>query len=291
MSARERFIRAKKWTEEQPWGLYATQVSVLLRGEVQCNLFSRRRLWVYLLAVIPVFILLTHNVFAPKSVDPFFLENDTRVLAGIMQLYYVRLGIFFACMGIFTYLFRGEMVERTLHYQLLVPVRREVLVIGKFLAGAIVSILLFEVSVLTCFYLTYSRFGALGRSYIFEGPGLHQLSAYLMVTALACIGYGSLFLSLSLIFKNPIVPGLVLMGWEAIAPIFPAWAQRLSVTSYLRHLCPVRLPVAGPLAIFTVVAEPVPPTAAILGLICFSVVVLSLSCWLINRIEITYTAE
>jgi ABC-type transport system involved in multi-copper enzyme maturation permease subunit len=291
MSGRERFMRAKKWAKEQPWGLYATQVAVLVRGEVRRNLFSRRRLWVYLLALIPVFILLTHSIFAPNSADSFLLENDTLVLAGIVQLYYVRLGIFFACMGIFTWLFRGEMVERTLHYQLLVPVRREVLVVGKFVAGAIIAILLFEASILTCFYLTYRRFGAAGRSYIFDGPGFHQLGAYLLVTALTCIGYGSVFLALSLLFKNPIVPGLVLMGWETIAPIFPAWAQRLSVTSYLRHLCPVKFPASGPLAIFTVIAEPVPPILAILGLLCLSVVVLVVCCLLINRLEITYTTE
>jgi hypothetical protein len=183
------------------------------------------------------------------------------------------------------------MVERTLHYQFLVPVRREVLVVGKFLAGALVSIILFESAVVVCFYLSYERFGAAGRSYVLDGPGLHQLGAYLLVTALTCIGYGSVFLALSLLFKNPIIPGLVLMGWETIAPILPSWAQRLSVTSYLRHLCPVQLPVEGPLAIFTVVAEPVAPVLAILGLLCLSGAVLVLSCFLINRLEITYTAE
>ena len=291
MNARDLITRAKEWTQEQPWDLYATQIFVLMRNEIRRNLFTRRRLWVYLLAVIPVVILLIQRAFARNTAEPFYIETATRVLARIVPLYYVRLGIFFACMGIFTWLFRGEMVERTLHYQFLVPVRREVLVIGKFLAGTLISIFLFESAVLACFYLTYDRFGAAGWSYIFDGPGLHQLGAYLLVTALTCIGYGSVFLALSLLFKNPIVPGLVLMGWETIAPILPAWAQRLSVTSYLRHLCPVELPVEGPLAIFTVVAEPVAPVLAILGLLCLSVAVLVLSCFLIDRIEITYTAE
>jgi hypothetical protein len=111
------------------------------------------------------------------------------------------------------------------------------------------------------------------------------------VTALACLGYGAVFLALSLLFKNPIVPGVVIMGWEAIAPIFPAWAQRLSVTFYLKHLCPVSLPLNGPLAIFTIVAEPVSPFIAVLGLLCLTIAILALSCLLIHRMEITYTAE
>lgn len=292
MSEQSFIGRTQNWFKEQPWRLYFSQIAVLVRNEVRRNLFTRRRLWVYLLAALPAIILLAHNIFDHSyGADVTNLENDTQVLAGIIQLYYVRLGVFFACMGIFTWLFRGEMVQRTLHYQLLAPVRREVLVVGKFLAGTIVAVVLFEAAVLSCFYLAYSRFGSIGRSYVFDGPGLGQLGAYLLVTALACLGYGAVFLALSLLFKNPIVPGLVLLGWETIIPIFPGWAQRLSVAFYLKHLCPVKLPVEGPMALFTVVAEPVGPVVAVFGLLCLAAAVLVLSCFLIHRIEITYTGE
>jgi ABC-type transport system involved in multi-copper enzyme maturation permease subunit len=291
MSLQESVARAQSSLKEQPWRLFASQISVLVRTEVRRNLFTRRRIGFHLLAWIPVLFLLAHNIFDRHDIDPAQIENDTLVLAGTIQLYYFRLGIFFACMGIFTWLFRGEMVQRTLHYQFLVPVRKEVLVIGKFLAGAVISIALFETAVFACFCLTYSRFGSAGRSYVFDGPGLSQLGSYLLATTLACLGYGAVFLALSLLFKNPIIPGAMLLGWETIAPIFPSWAQRLSVTFYLKHLCPVNLPTDGPLAIFTIVAEPVSPLIAILGLLCLTLAILTLSCFLIHRLEVTYTAE
>jgi ABC-type transport system involved in multi-copper enzyme maturation permease subunit len=291
MSIQESVTRAQSSLKEQPWRLFASQISVLVRNEVRRNLFSRRRIWGYLLAFLPVVLFIIHNIFSRYHTDASSIEDDTQVLAGFVQLYYFRLGIFFACMGIFTWLFRGEMVERTLHYQFLVPVRREVLVVGKFLAGAVISIALFEIAVLACFFLTYSRFGSAGSSYVFDGPGLRQLGAYLLATPLACIGYGAVFLALSLVFKNPIIPGAMLMGWETITPIFPAWAQRLSVAFYLKHLCPVNLPIEGPMAIFTIVAEPVSPFVAVLGLLCLTIAILVLSCFLIHRLEITYTAE
>ena len=291
MSAQDFVARAQKWSEEQPWRLYGSQVSILVRNEVRRNLFTRRRIWIYLLALVPALLILIDDIFGRSSIDSAQIEYKTQVLAEIIQLYYFRLGIFFACMAIFTWLFRGEMVERTLHYQFLVPVKREVLVVGKFLAGAVVAIALFETAVLACFGLMYSRFGSAGKAYVFDGPGLGQLGSYLLVTALACLGYGAVFLALSLLFKNPIIPGVVIMGWEAIAPIFPAWAQLLSVTFYLKHLCPVNLPVTGPLAIFTIVAEPAPASVAILGLVCLTIAILVLSCFLIHRMEITYTAE
>ncbi len=291
MSALTLAARTRQWSREQPWQLFAAQISVLVRNEVRRNLFTRRRIWIYLLALVPVLMILTHTIIDRNNIRTAQIEEDTQVLAGIVQLYYFRLGIFFACMGIFTWLFRGEMVERTLHYQFLVPVRREILVIGKFLAGAVIAIALFEAAILACFYLMYARFGAAGKSYVFDGPGLGQLWAYLLVTALACLGYGAVFLALSLLFKNPIIPGVVIMGWEAIAPIFPAWAQRLSITFYLKPLCPVSLPISGPLAIFTIVAEPVAPILAVLGLLTLSIAILVLCCFLIHRMEITYTAE
>jgi ABC-2 family transporter len=291
MSVQESVARVQSTLKEQPWRLFASQVSILVRTEVRRNLFTKRRIWVYLLALIPVLFLGAHDIFSRYHFDSSQIEDDTEVLAGVIQLYYLRLGIFFACMGIFTWLFRGEMVARTLHYQFLVPVRKEVLVVGKFVAGVVISVALFETAVLACFYLIYERFGAAGRSYVFDGPGFSQLGSYLLVTALACLGYGAVFLTLSLLFKNPIIPGAMLMGWEAVAPIFPSWAQHLSVTFYLKHLCPVKLPIGGPLAIFTVVAEPVAPFIAIFGLICLTVAILILSCFLIHRLEVTYTAE
>jgi len=291
LSAQDLVARAQEWSKEQPWRLYGSQVSILVRNEVRRNLFTRRRIWIYLLALVPALIILADDIFNRYSMDSAQIEYKTQVLAEIIQLYYFRLGIFFACMAIFTWLFRGEMVERTLHYQFLVPVRREVLVVGKFLAGAVVAIALFETAVLACFALMYSRFGSAGKSYVFDGPGFGQLGSYLLVTALACVGYGAVFLALSLLFKNPIIPGVVIMGWEAIAPIFPAWAQLLSVTFYLKHLCPVNLPITGPLAIFTIVAEPVPAFVAVLGLVSLTIAILVLSCFLIHRMEITYTAE
>jgi ABC-type transport system involved in multi-copper enzyme maturation permease subunit len=291
VSAEALISQARKWSKEQPWRLYGSQVSVLVRNEVRRNLFTRRRIWIYLLALLPVLMILAHTIIDRSNIRTAQIEEDTQVLAGIVQLYYFRLGVFFACMGIFTWLFRGEMVERTLHYQFLVPVRREILVIGKFIAGAIIAIALFEAAILACFYFMYTRFGSAGNSYVFDGPGLGQLRAYLLVTALACLGYGAVFLALSLLFKNPIIPGVVIMGWEAIAPIFPAWAQRLSVTFYLKHLCPVSLPISGPLAIFTIVAEPVSPLMAVLGLLALTIAILVLCCFLVHRMEITYTAE
>ena len=70
-------------------------------------------------------------------------EEDRAIFAGIFQYFYLRIAIFFGCLGIFMYLFRGEMSNRTLHFWLLAPARREVLLAGKYAAGLIASAVIF----------------------------------------------------------------------------------------------------------------------------------------------------
>src|SRR5579859_5957434 len=138
---------------QQPWSLWWVQARRLTRIEIRRNLFTRRAWWIYFLAFIPAVIILIHLLVDTHSAPS--IREDTEILAGIVQLYYVRLGIFFGCLGIFSRLIRGEMIERSLHYYLLSPVRREILLLSKFIAGSISAILLFGTAILADFTLMY----------------------------------------------------------------------------------------------------------------------------------------
>ena len=278
-----------KKVRELPWRLWSTQLGAVVRLETRRNLFSWRGAWVYFLAFAPVAIILIHSLADRHSWDP--LQQDTEILASICQLYYVRLGIFFGTLGIFTRLIRGEMIERSLHYALLSPVRREVLLLGKFVAGAVRSLLLFETAIVAAFMLMYAHHGPAGWQYVFDGPGLPQLVAYMTIAALACLGYGSIFLLLSMLLKNPAPAALLLMGWEFISSVFPPLLQRFSIAAYLKHLMPVSVPLQGVFALLTVNTEPVPEWLAIFGSLLLTVVVLAVSCWRIRTLEISYTTE
>lgn len=273
--------------QNQPWNLWAIQAATVIRMETRKNFFTRRGFWIYLLAFAPVGIIGIHALVDRSS----NMREDTTVLAGIFQFYYLRLALFFGCMGIFTRLFRGEMIQRNLHYYLLAPIRREVLLIAKFVAGCITASWLFGLGVLASFVLMYLHYGPMGLQYIFDGRGMGQLAAYLGITVLASIGYGAVFLALSMTFRNPIVPGIVLLGWEAINPILPSTLQKLSVIFYLRHLTPIEVPAEGIFALLTVITDPVPAWAATLGLIVLTVTVLSYACLRVRQLEINYTTD
>jgi len=274
---------------QQPWSLWWIQARRMTRIEIRRNLFTKRAWWIYFLAFIPAVIILIHLVI--DSHPGFSMGDDTEVLAGVMQFYYVRLGIFFGCLGIFSRLIRGEMIERSLHYYLLSPVRREVILLSKFFAGAVSSVVLFGAAIIADFVLMYAGYGAAGWDFMLHGPGLGQIEAYLLIMVLACLGYGSIFLLLSLMFRNPMPGAMLLLGWEAINPVMPSLLQKFSVASYLRHLMPVSVPAEGIFALLTVETEPVAAWVAVLGLLALIVVVLTYTCYRMRRLEIRYTTD
>src|SRR5579864_2206694 len=136
----------RTFLREAPWHLWTSQLAGVLSIELKKNLLRRRSVWIYFVAFAPVLLIGGHALHSPGGIHC-GIEQDTRILANIFQIYYLRLGLFFGCLGLFTWLFRGEIVEKSLHYYFLSPVRREVLVVGKFLAGVATSVAFFGMSV------------------------------------------------------------------------------------------------------------------------------------------------
>jgi ABC-type transport system involved in multi-copper enzyme maturation permease subunit len=274
---------------QKPWALWWLQARRLVRIDVRRNLFSWKASWIYFLAFVPTVVIFIHLLVQRHPTSE--IGEDTNVLAGIVQFYYIRLGVFFGGLGIFSRLIRGEMIERSLHFYLLSPVRREVLLLAKFVAGSISALALFGTAIVAGFALMYAGFGAAGQDYVFHGPGLGQLQTYLAIIVLACLGYGAVFLLLSMIFRNPTPAAMLVLGWEAINPVMPSLLQKISVASYLRHLMPVTVPGDGIFALLTVQTEPVSASVAVLGLLLLIAAVLAYSCIRIRRLEIRYTTD
>jgi ABC-type transport system involved in multi-copper enzyme maturation permease subunit len=262
------------------------QLLAVMRNELGGGLSPWRSLWLLLLAFAPTVIIVVHAAHERRC----SVSDETLVLAVMMQVFYMRFALFFGCLGIVMRLVRGEMVERNLHYAFLAPVRREVLLVGKFLAGAIAAAAVFGTGILATFLAMYGHSPA-GRAFLLSGTAGAHLRAYLLVAVLGSLGYGAVFLALSLVVRNPIVPAIVVLLWEGINGMLPVWLKRFSVTSYLKPLFPVELPVEGFSGLFTVVAEPTPPWVAVTGLLAFVALVVGLACWRIRRIEISYSTD
>lgn len=274
---------ARKTKEALPWSLWLRQVGAILRLELRKNLRGKRSVLLYLLALLPIILITSLAAFPPDEIrDP--IERNI-VFANIYGGLILRTVVFFGCAWIFMNLFRGDIVDRSLHYYFLSPVRREVLVAGKYLSGLLASMLLFVSATVASMLLLYLPTG--GGSYLLNGAGLSQLLTYASITALACLGYGAFFLVVGLFFRNPIIPALVLYGWEWLNFLLPPVLKKLSVIHYLNSLSPLPLN-EGP---FAILVEPTPWWISVPGLLFVTATVLGLASLQIRRMEIRYGGE
>jgi ABC-type transport system involved in multi-copper enzyme maturation permease subunit len=223
-------------------------------------------------------------------------EEDRQIFAGIFQFFYLRLAIFFGCLGMFMYLFRGEMSNRTLHYWLLAPARREVLLAGKYAAGLIAAAVIFGGGALLAFAAMLWPHDAVQVQTYWNAGGMGHLFWYGAAAVLGCVGYGSVFLALGLYLRNPIVPAAVLLAWEGINGIMPHVLQKMSILYYLQSLCPVpALPmdddVPTVIRLLMAPAAPASRPGAILGLLLVTAVVLWIAGRALRRMQIAYGTE
>jgi len=186
--------------------LWRGQIWTIAKSEVGRTLFSRRSFAVYLLVAMPLALMLLRALFMPSGMR----ANSTHAVtefAEVFHIFFLRFVVFFANAMVFVRLFRGEILERSLHYTLLAPIRRDVLVAGKYLGGVLSAIFILLPTTVLTYLLVYLPHGAGGLEIMMSGTSLGHLVKYLFIVMLACFAYGSLFMLAGLFFKNPMVPG------------------------------------------------------------------------------------
>lgn len=288
MSASTDVIAETKPSPGRPWSRWGRQIAAILRLEVRKNFIGKRAILIYLLAASPILLMaaLSAQISWQQSRNNNIGEINI-IFANLYEGLILRTIVFFGCAWIFMNLFRGEVVDRSLHYYFLSPVRREVLVVGKYVSGLIASVVLFTISTAGSLLFLYIGLGSSGANYFFDGAGKGQAMGYLGITVLACVGYGAVFMVIGLFFRNPIIPALLIYGWEFINFLLPPVLKKISVIHYLHSLAPVPVP-EGP---FAMVAESTPAYLSIPGLLLMTAVVLVLASFQIRRMEIKYGGE
>ena len=266
-----------------PWGRWWRQVLAVVRLEVRKGF--RRPFGLLLLALAPLFILVMRMIVPDAVRDPSDVSGATQFYAGLYQAFILRIVIFLACVAIFGNLIRRETLDRSLHYYFLSPVRRELLVVAKYLTGLVVSFLLFGATTVIAFLLAYAPHESSAvQHFLFGGPGLGHLASYLLATFMACVGYGAVFLFFGFFFKSPALPALAVFGWEGIYFLLPPLLKKLSVIHYVQSLCPVPIS-EGPLAML---ADAPSPWVAVPGLLLLALALVAISALKIRRMEISY---
>jgi hypothetical protein len=256
--------------------------------EIEKNFLGRRSILIYLIAFLPLFPLFIFALVTPPGREWQDINQYNMIYAILYNGLILRTVVFFGCAWIFMNLFRGEIVDRSLHYYFLSAVRREVLVVGKYFSGLVTSIILFTATtVVALLVLHFPHVYSQSVRFFTSGSGLSHLLTYAGITILGCIGYGAFFLVVGLFVRNPIIPAVLLYGWEWINFLLPPLLKKISVIHYLNSLVPVPIN-EGP---FAVVAEPTPAYIAVPSLLGVTLVVLILAAYRIRHMEIRYGSD
>ncbi len=255
------------------------QLMALAWGEVDRSVLGRRGIPVWILAGLPI-LLGTVLIWARSRWEtPFGLAELQGIWAGLFQGLVLRTVVFFGAMWIFVNLIRGEVVDRTLHLSLMLPVPRPMLLAGKFLGAWVASAILLGGATAVAWLVFF-------REQLSHAP-IGQMFQWSAIVVLGVLGYGAIFGVLGVYLRNPIFAAIALWAWEWLEFLLPGPLKKLSVVHYLKGLAPVRMD-EGPLAI---VGTTTHPALAIGGLLVFAAALLALGAWSLKRIEIDYGGE
>jgi ABC-type transport system involved in multi-copper enzyme maturation permease subunit len=271
-------VSANRWTH------WAEQTTAVVTFELRKFFTGRKWFFPLLLALAPVSLATMMLLFGrPPGNSQIIL-----VFAVMFQTFMLRLMILFGCALVFANLYRGDMVTRTIHIYLLTPIRREVLVAGKYVAGLLITGTLYGAAVAASNILIHTANGpAVAQAHFYNGPGTSQLLSYLAVAILACVGYGSVFMLTGFLFKNPAIPAAFVLVWESANVFLPAALQKISVVHYLQSIVPVPIPL-GP---FAVITAPASVFTSVTGLAVFTIAVLIFNGMLMRKAQINYSSD
>jgi ABC-type transport system involved in multi-copper enzyme maturation permease subunit len=197
------------------------------------------------------------------------------MFGGMIWLLYLRfivpvLGTFYG-----TALIADEVEDRTITYLFTRPIPRGAIVIGKYLAYLVCTVLVVLPSVMIVYLvMTPVGGGSLGQTF-------PMLLTDLGILALGLAVYGAVFAFIGARVPRPLVAGLVLVfGWEQVALLVPGYLRRFTVAYYLQSLVPHAMPQDDVVsAIQSLFSEPPPAYSSILWLLAILVVAL----WLAAR--------
>ena len=259
------------------------QLFFLMRLEFKRYLRGRRCGGIFALAIAPLVILALPAFPSGNRGISFPLPIG---YTQFFQVFWLHLAIFFSCASVFSQLFRSEFQEKTLHYYYMVPIRREMVVLAKYLAGLLLVATLYLSTSVATYYL-YFWPASPGRNWALTRMGSQHLLNYLFVVLLACIAYGALFMLIGLIFRNPMIPAIFVLLLESFGYVLPPIFQRMTIGLYLQRFIPLTV-LHGP---FAIMIEPPSATTSVVVLAVVSSTIIWLSTVILRRTQITYSVD
>jgi len=200
----------------------------------------------------------------------------TMIYGLMIWLIYARflvpvLGVFYG-----TSLIADEIEDKTLTYLFTRPIQRAAVILGKYLAYLVCTVLLMLPSVVIVFFLVVplGRGGTIAASF-------PTLLTDLAMLVLGLAAYGAVFAYVGARIKRPLLVGLLfVLGWEPAVLLAPGYLRRLTVSYYLQALVRHDMPQNSPGAALLQVFREIPPLSTSLAGLA---VIIGVGLWFAGR--------
>src|SRR5262245_6763340 len=266
-------LRAPSTTPSPP-GVLASALRIfdLSLGQM---LWSRRSVFLGVLLGGPVILATALRVISELYTSGFrvngAMAGGATIFGMMIWLLYIRfiipiLGVFYG-----TALIADEVDDKTITYLFTRPIPRSAVLLGKFLAYLVCTVLLVLPSIVLVFFLTVP----IGDGSI--GAACPSLVKDLGMVAIGLASYGAVFALVGTRLKRPLVAGLVFaFGWEPAVLFFPGYLKRLTVAYYLQALVTHEMPQDSAVSLLMQVFHEVP---GVLASLLSLAVIIGLTLW------------
>lgn len=236
---------------------------------------ARRTKVFYLVSFIPVIMAMVikfAQIFSSRRPIEGLAIFSNMIMVFYLQFLILILAIFFG-----TSVCSEEVEGKTLTYLTTRPVSKTAIILGKYAAYALLTILMTAVGLLICFLI-------LNVEHLLDLSLYRILLRDAVVLILGLICYTSLFTFVGTFLRRSILFGLIFsFGWENVIQYFPGSTQRFAIVHYLKSLLPS--PSGGRFSFLLFRLESTPAGMAILMLFLITAVFLFLAALFFSKKE------
>jgi ABC-type transport system involved in multi-copper enzyme maturation permease subunit len=236
---------------------------------------ARRTRAFFALSFLPVAVSLVlkfHQVFSEER-----SFEGAYMFSNIIMVFYLQLIILLLALFFGTSICSEEVEGRTLSYLITRPVPKSAVLLGKYLAYALLTCGMVALGLLFSFMI-------LNLDHLADVSLYPVLFRYAGVLMLGLVAYMALFAFFGSFLKRSIFYGLLFcFGWENVIQYFPGSTQRLAIAHYLKSFLPGTS--SGRFSFLTFRLEATRPGVALLMLFLITAGFLGLACLLFSKKE------
>jgi ABC-2 type transport system permease protein len=242
-------------------------------------LWSRRSVFLGVLLGGPVVLAVALRVISTLYTSGFRVNGAMAGGATIfgMMIWLLYLRFIIPILGVFygTALIADEVDDKTITYLFTRPIPRSAVLLGKYFAYLVCTVLLVLPSVVLVYFLIVP----IGGGSI--GAAFPSLIKDLGMIAIGLAAYGAVFALVGTRLKRPLVAGLVFaFGWEPAVLLFPGYLRRFTVAYYLQALVTHEMPQDSAVSLLLQVFHEVP--GVFVSLLSLGIIV-ALTLWQAGR--------